>query len=887
MHVCTVPERFVIFFALAGLLAAGCAREPTPEERQATQLLQRGRQEISRGATLEARPLLSSALVLEEKLERSRDAAEASEMLGDGYALTASFDSALQMYDRSRTHYRASAQREGVRRLTLKLTALHRRMGEEREAFQMEVEALRLARVFKDDQGIREIQWAMLPSAGRLEELDTEQEILQELTRAYTESRSADTLARLSLLAGRSLMQRKEYAGAAERFLQSTALAARSADSLAMATALLWLGMASDAQGKTVEAFRHYGDAFGISRTVRGGRSTLLLVLLRVANDYLRYSQQVDAQRFYRLAMTTAIDGHNKIAEGYITVQLGHCELVSDPEQARVQFESALSLFRDLEYAPGSAYALASLAYVARWRGELAMAVERYVEAIGEQESVCAVVDAQDPYRDCERAVFGDSETAYYDRLLDILLSTGRHDEAFWYAERRARSALLRVSSALRPAIRDAALHQAWTAYQESVSRRLGSERLYRELLETGAGQELIRIVKDTLRQTAQALARSRTHLAQLHPPFAPLVRTDGVGITEVQQALTPDAALISFVQGDRTLYAHVVTRERAVVRLAAVDRVTMTATAGDLLSLLGSEQADSDSMGLPRLTPPSLGELIRKLSEWFIRPIAGDLPGKTQVIVVLPPELAWLPLHIFRLGAGRSAPFFIERYAVSYLPSASAMLLEEVPGRPVQEVVALGYRGGTAWDIGYELRDIRAFYKDVQLHLQDDATLERLLSARGDLLHLALDLRVTDLQAQTPWMVLADGKMPGLSLREGLGNLTGLSPFVGIVVSSLRPGVSFSETLVPLVLLSNGTGTVVMNGFVPTRKAKRFFGEMFYTELLAGSHPREAAQRAILAMLRAREYASPSVWGAFVIWGGNVRASESERLPETHPAGR
>jgi hypothetical protein len=112
------------------------------------------------------------------------------------------------------------------------------------------------------------------------------------------------------------------------------------------------------------------------------------------------------------------------------------------------------------------------------------------------------------------------------------------------------------------------------------------------------------------------------------------------------------------------------------------------------------------------------------------------------------------------------------------------------------------------------------------------------------------------------------------------------VSPFVVVVVSDLRTGISFNQTIVPLLLLSNGTRTVVMNGFVPTRKAKRFFGEMFYTELLAGRPPREAAHRAVLAMLRNREYASPSIWGAFVVWGGAVRVSAPERLPGMRPDG-
>lgn len=879
-------ESIVALLALGSLLLAGCGREPTPDERRAAQLLQRGRQEVTRGALLEARPYLLAALAFEERLERPADAAWASEVLADGYAATASFDSALAMYDRSRSHYRAAAQRDGVRRLTLKIAALRRRMGHEREAFQMEVEALRLARVFKDEGGIREIQWAMLPSAGRLEELGTERELREDLLRSYTESRASADLARLALVVGRSMMERGSSPGAAEQFLQSTALAGRSGDSLALATALLSLGVASDTQGKTVEAFRHYGDALAVARTVRGGGAILLEVLLRVANGYLRYAQYEDARRFYRFAMTTAINRGNKIAEGYLTIQLGFCEIASNPNQARTLFESGLSLFRDQQYAPGVAYALGSLAHLAQQRGRPAAAAERYVDAIQEWETTVVPVSEQDPYRDCERVIFGPSDTPYHDRLLDILLTTGRHDEAFWYAERRARSALLRVATAIEPVIRDAAVQEAWNAYRGALGHRFGAEQVYRQLLESAGATPLIRVVRDSLRQAGQELARAREQLVRVHPAFAPLVQTGGLGMTEVQQVLSPEAALLSFVQGERMLHAFLITRERSAVRLAAVDRGRMMETAGELRALLTSEEANSDSVQLPTLVPPRLGELLRRLSEWCVRPVADELRGKSDLVVVLPPELAWLPVHTLRLGQTVMAPYLIERCAVRYLPVASAALLDQVPARPVQEVVALGYAGGTAWDVEYELRDIRAFYRDVRLHFQEDATLHTLLTARGDLLHLALDIRVTDRQVQNPRIILADGKMPGLSVREGIGCLTGVSSFVGVVVSDLRTGIAFNQTIVPLLLLANGTGTVVMNGFVPTRKAKRFFGEMFYTELLAGREPREAAHRAVLAMLRDREYASPSIWGAFVVWGGAVRVAAPERWPGMRPDG-
>jgi CHAT domain-containing protein len=65
-----------------------------------------------------------------------------------------------------------------------------------------------------------------------------------------------------------------------------------------------------------------------------------------------------------------------------------------------------------------------------------------------------------------------------------------------------------------------------------------------------------------------------------------------------------------------------------------------------------------------------------------------------------------------------------------------------------------------------------------------------------------------------------------------------------------------------------NGTSSVVLNAFAPSRKAKKQFGEQFYTAFLAGQPGQAAFRQAQLEMLRNPDYASPYLWGSLCLWG-------------------
>ena len=217
----------------AALACSGCGTEQSPEQMRADSALVAGNAAIVRDDYPAARQEILSALRLDTGLNRRARIAEETRLLGDVASAGASFDSAFYWYGESQGGFKGLADRSGVRDITLRVAALRRKMGEERKAFTMYVDALRLARVFHDDEGVRDIQWAMLPCARALDEQEEESDIIRELLQGYTAAGDVAHQAAVFLASGDGKFLRRSFDGGAEDYLRALMLAdqARAAHS--------------------------------------------------------------------------------------------------------------------------------------------------------------------------------------------------------------------------------------------------------------------------------------------------------------------------------------------------------------------------------------------------------------------------------------------------------------------------------------------------------------------------------------------------------------------------------------------------------------------------------------------------------------------------------
>lgn len=856
--------------AAVALAAAGCRSGSSPEQQRADSTFGVAKEALSRGSLHEAKDLLLALAVLEKDLGRTARLAEILHLLGDGYAMTASYDSAALLYSRATEQYRNLADRHSTWLITLKTGALYRQMDQEGKAFEVYTDALRLARVFKDAEGIRDIAWAMIPCCRALEETVEETRLSDELLKHFQGAHDAGMEARVYLESGISSASRKEYDQAMQKFLRAITVAAQAKETLLTATALMRLGMAYDAAGKITEAFQQYGDALRMAGSSPQNAEFRLELLTRIGNGYLRFRQPTDARRFYQAALRSAIRLHNRLLEGYLTLQLGHCSAASAPEEAAKLYDSALSLFKELGWRDGIAYTLTSMGYLSEQRGQPATAIDRLKESVENLDGVLAPMGEGDLFVDCRRAFFVGSSSYPYEYLLDVLLRTGKHEDAFSYNERRSRSELYRLLRTLEPSVSDAALFGELLQLSRMRAFQIGAERQYRQLLSAGlASQEILHATREQLLMASQGVRIEQERVARLKSSLEPVVHVAGMTMAEAQRHVPPGSLVVAYVPTRRSLYVFLLTAQKASVQLVAVERGVLLRAVDQYMSLFREHEATGDSVQLLQAGRDTrLLEQARVLREWFVRPLEAELRTVSRVTVLASPDFPFFPVQTLRLRSALPSPYLADERLVTHLPIAAALLLPEVAPGKVADVVALGYPGKSSWDVEYELRDIRAFYKEARMYFGEQASIMTLERERADLVHVAAEIRIYEEFPANSCLVLSEGKAPGLHASILLGRLFSLPPSPTLVFSNLKPGITPLHAAVPYILLSNGSGAVLLNGVVPPRKAKKYFSEVFYTSLQGGMTSAEAFHRVQREMIRNVEYSSPYVWGTLFLWG-------------------
>jgi tetratricopeptide (TPR) repeat protein len=855
---------------VVALGCAGCSSEQSPEQLHADSALTAGKTSILRASYHAGKEQILTALSLDEGLNRRARVAEETRLLGDIAAAGASFDSAFSWYGLSFGDFKDLADRSGARDITLRVAALRRKMGEERKAHTMYVESLRLARVFHDDEGVRDIQWAMLPCARALDEQEEESDIIKELLQGYTAAGDVAHQAAVFLAWGDGKFARRAFDRGAEDYLRALMLADQARDSLLAVRAALRLAMAFEGAGRLRDALTNYAECLKRADRTRGAAEIRLEALIRVGNLYLRGRQFAEAVRFFKAALSSARASGNSVAEGYLLLQLGDCDAESSRESALRSYKAGGEIFRAIGSSAGMAYSSLCLGSLFLRNNQPTDALGYFKRGIEQSESLAGSRPDDDLFLSCEQAYFGARRTPWYDEAIDILLQLGRYDEAFWYADRRNNRELHNALGALDAQPRNDSLRGLLEVFRGARAREVGAERQCLELsAEGGRGAELAVVARAEREAAFTAMNNAAEAVARTGRAFEPFVRIASVGLTEAGKNLPPGTALVEHILTRRSLYAFVVTGARSVVHVAAFEKDRVFDLAREFVDLLRLRETYADSSRPQQSAIEArLRELNPPLYEAFIQPIESAIAGVPDLYVVPPREVMGLPLHALSRGIPRAGGFVAEQHTVSYLPTASSLLLGRVRKGQVKEVVGIGCPGGTSWDVEYELRDIRAFYKEVRLYFGQQASLATLQKENEDLLHLALRFQFNDPRPGNSFFILSDGESAETTKHIPLGEWLSLPPVPAVVVSDLdehRLGIRPSE---PYLFLANGTQEIVFTSSVPSRKAKKFFGEIFYTSLLAGTDVRSAYRKAQMEMIRTAEYASPFTWAPFFLWG-------------------
>jgi len=582
------------------------------------------------------------------------------------------------------------------------------------------------------------------------------------------------------------------------------------------------------------------------------------------------------------LAADDALE-RNDLEDAHAFLTEAHGLLVRTPVDERihatVHFVEAYTLIR--EQRPLEALAVIEeartlldtrpeLNTVAWWSGYAALALRmlgRHDEAIVRLREGVDVLERNRSSMPVEirarQAYFG--RQSLHHTLVDLLVETGRNEEALLQADRRTARTLqdfVQMPAAARPPL-SPEIERAERAVVE----------LNRTILSAHPGDPALLVNRERL-------AAARLQLDDLRMRRAAATAPDPHDVPAALDLsrVAPDGAIVSYLVSRNWTTAFVVTPGPCVTaHVVAAGEPELQARVEALLDRI-------------RARDSRYREHARKLHDLLIAPLAGRLRGVERLSIVPDGPLGALPFQT--LLDTRGVPL-LAHFELQYAPSVAWSLRDAAPaGRP-QSILALGdprisgagqalFRSlvpgstlGQLPDAAREAREVARLYPHSRVltgKAADEASLKGEI-ARHDVVHLATHALIDEAQPLYSGLVLAAGGAQDDGLLEAR-ELQSLDLEAGLVVlsaCSTARGRSYSgEGVVGLAwaLLSRGVPQVVVSQWNADSKATTKLMIAFHRFLVAGHSPAAALRKAQLELRRDVRYEDPLYWAPFVVLG-------------------
>jgi CHAT domain-containing protein len=459
---------------------------------------------------------------------------------------------------------------------------------------------------------------------------------------------------------------------------------------------------------------------------------------------------------------------------------------------------------------------------------------------------------------DTEGTRFFEMRGSSYYGLLDLRLSAGNVEAALQLSERMKARKLGDVLAAGR-----AKITQAMTAAEKEREQKRAREV-------AGLNQELAGVSKPNSKVQAdfevasRALEGFRAELYSAHPELQ-VHRSEAppVGLADLR-ALLPDTRtlLVEFAALDKTIAIFTVERGADGEPKLGLQRVKADREEfGKRVAVYRDSLAARD---------PGYRTEARKLYDALLAPIAAQLAGKTNVVIVPDGPLWNLPFHALVDGAGHHA---IERFAISYAPSLTVLRQELRERRATGNLLAVGSPRGDLPNAATEARELGRLYGAGSIVLTGAEATEarwREAAPRSGILHLATHGVLNNTNPLFSYLELADGgvievrSLLDLELRASLAVLSACETGRG----ELRDG----EGVVGLAwaMMVAGVPSVLVSEWKVDSGSTTQLMLAFHRELRSGVVKSKAAslRNAALELMKRPDYRHPYYWAGFHLLG-------------------
>lgn len=612
------------------------------------------------------------ALLVARKHALSEPAAAALVNLGNAASLAAEYVDAARRYEEALAIYRSSGSDADAALVLHNLGLLALRRGDYRTAHARLVEALAIyvrtgspvdiVLIRRDLASISAASGDLRGATGELRKA----ELLLASAPPEPELAAGVALARADLAA-----QLNSFAESERHYARAEALYRRAKNAAGQAEsqhgrALL---LAERKQYRRALELLHRASR---AQTASGDRRPAALTNLVIGHVQQRQGDLAGARRTLEQALDSLRMLRDVVGEAEALRALGDLELESGALlAAEAHYRRGLEKLGSRPAATVSWQLHAGLGRALRARGSWSEAIAELRLAIGDIERIAGTLTLAE-----RRATFLADKWDVYAQVAFVEHALANAPAAFMANERmRARQMLdlLARGRVAPPAVGDSSL----VARVQDLRRRV-SELTQR--LESGNGEasELRGpdFADSAAGVTREALARAQEQYTQLllewrddATAYAPIVRGNVAAWRDVAGLLAPGEALLEYLASDSTTVVFVVTPDTLRIVDLDVGRQALESLIDFARGTLVRPPAASQrSASREAWRAP-----LRRLHQHLVAPLeaAGVLAGVRRLVIVPHAELHYLPFAAL-LRRGEQDEFLIERYDISYAPSAS-----------------------------------------------------------------------------------------------------------------------------------------------------------------------------------------------------------------------
>ncbi|GAA6619644.1 CHAT domain-containing protein [Scytonema sp. NUACC26] len=655
------------------------------------------------------------------------------------------------------------------------------------------------------------------------------------------------------------------------KFLEQALLILRQARDLAgEATTLNNIGNVYSLQKQYPQALESYQQSLSISREI-GDRSGEATTLNNIGGTYDKLGDRSQALISYQQALIIRrqLGDRAGVGETLNNIGLLYTYLKQHP-QALESYQQALEIQRQLGDRGGEGTTLTNVGFLYEQLGNVAEAIAFHQQAIDVFESIQGNIRVEEL-----KASFAVEQTDIYDRLINLLWTAGRFEEAFNYVERsRARAFLDQLASC-----RCETVEQISEKTCGRIDIRAGTdakllEREQQLKLEIPALRKQLIGLQSRSESNQDAIAALKKQIDEREQDYINLLTQIKIHSSEVASLVSVNVSHLAEIQklldADTTLVEYFVSNEHTLVFL-----VTTNSFKHNILSCNRKELTDKINLfrrfsSLNNAHPKSLQELYK----WLIAPVQPDLT--TKKLGIVPHNiLHYLPFAALTDGTN----YLSQEYILFGLPSASVLPFIKSKKKPkLDTILALGNPITTEplEDLKFAQQEAETIAKlyGTQALVGKDATESALRSAmdQTNILHLASHGQYNPNKPLFSTLYLAstsqdDGR---LEVHEIYGlDLTKATNLVVLSACETQEGkLSAGDEVVGMTraFLYAGTPSVIASLWRVNDKATGILMERFYNHLRQGMAKAEALQQAQIETLSV--YPHPYYWAAFVLTG-------------------